>query len=1129
MENSKFNNRVSKNLQKITEAKKRQESGLPGESFVTYQPLPATQLWLPFWTFKNKKSKKSASSPTQAKREDASVKCYAYTFISKQTSFLMVTPATLNVLYDEIFIFTSSGEIERVEVHFEGLEMVDKQLFKKMSEIHYKWAKILYNLSDEAAMKVRKGVSYLSGDGGAGGLLEAKAKVEDMVSKERENFFFLPSTKILGEKSNKNLEKKVAKMREKARFMVNGTRDGDKNHHIMKFGDKPVISKFEDLVEIWTLDEDLCLKVDDPTPYNIPLQTLEREHAQKSPKNHQPATTQKVTYLDLQNSIIGVDYNKKANYTIDMILLHPLTTKAIEMKNQLSKFYDLRTDSKRAAFDNKFGMTSEAMRYMSVREFLDKVPNQDNKNDFAVFREIDKFKVDEDHPWEAFPRDKLYFVNPLIGIMGADYTMDKVGNGKGSRRKGPPSGGSTGFRKAVTSQEMLRQIRKAKKGSKNHQKNSKNLTNLDENQDLQTPQNAQNGVNSKGFSSRNSKKNRKAGFKALILASRHLNLRFYTVDQMNNWSRIPSIITNFKRRLLSKVFLGTYKLKTENLAKPILWTAFQTSSACKIFNYECLETLGDSVLKFLSIYFLVAVSTSRDSEGKLTRIKGNMVCNQRLSVLAKLKMLYKFLHHQREFFDSWRPPMINSDNRGENRRQRAKEQVIHNHQIADLFEACLGGVFMDNFDLVQSCRYLIEFNFFFGQKRTDRDARDGVGALDRGFETLKAIFERKPYLCFSEVIERPHSVDKWFFGEDGMERIDLEATFAELWTMTSMSRRVKKMTKKLKLGKMRQKLGSLIQQELESDGLKSAKSSRSSKQRFKPISAKLKKFIYKTFLPSLEGILGYTFKNKDLLRLALTPEWSKKLKFEVFDSIEDLGKNLEKLEFLGDSIFELCVIASIFRQNWAQNSFFTPSVFQYAKIFLLSNANMAIFASMFQIHNFVLSTNQEVVAKVHEAGDRLRKISTQKKCKFFLSDGVGIPKNLSDIWESLAAAVLLDGGWEALGLVFGEALKPFISYFNKFKDEVRMNFKSEALMITQKDSRISFEVRLIDQADPDWLQEGEMAGAFDGDGECYLGVVKEGKEPVGSRVYDREYEGALERVYFMVVSLYGERVLGVNI
>jgi dsRNA-specific ribonuclease len=42
-----------------------------------------------------------------------------------------------------------------------------------------------------------------------------------------------------------------------------------------------------------------------------------------------------------------------------------------------------------------------------------------------------------------------------------------------------------------------------------------------------------------------------------------------------------------------------------------------------------------------------------------------------------------------------------------------------------------------------------------------------------------------------------------------------------------------------------------------------------------------------------------------------------------------------------------------------------------------------------------------------------------------------IPKVLADVWESLIAAIYLDGGWIAVRNTIGEIIKPFLHHFIK--------------------------------------------------------------------------------------------------
>jgi hypothetical protein len=53
--------------------------------------------------------------------------------------------------------------------------------------------------------------------------------------------------------------------------------------------------------------------------------------------------------------------------------------------------------------------------------------------------------------------------------------------------------------------------------------------------------------------------------------------------------------------------------------------------------------------------------------------------------------------------------------------------------------------------------------------------------------------------------------------------------------------------------------------------------------------------------------------------------------------------------------------------------------------------------------------------------------------------GPDAPKALSDIFESLAGAVLIDGGWSAFKGTFGKILLPFIVFCCKFYDIIEIN------------------------------------------------------------------------------------------
>jgi dsRNA-specific ribonuclease len=50
-------------------------------------------------------------------------------------------------------------------------------------------------------------------------------------------------------------------------------------------------------------------------------------------------------------------------------------------------------------------------------------------------------------------------------------------------------------------------------------------------------------------------------------------------------------------------------------------------------------------------------------------------------------------------------------------------------------------------------------------------------------------------------------------------------------------------------------------------------------------------------------------------------------------------------------------------------------------------------------------------------------------CEFLTKENLIADKRLGDIWESVAGAVFLDGGWKAIHKVYGRLLTPFMLNF----------------------------------------------------------------------------------------------------
>lgn len=200
-------------------------------------------------------------------------------------------------------------------------------------------------------------------------------------------------------------------------------------------------------------------------------------------------------------------------------------------------------------------------------------------------------------------------------------------------------------------------------------------------------------------------------------------------------------------------------------------------------------------------------------------------------------------------------------------------------------------------------------------------------------------------------------------------------------------------------------------------------------------------------LAKLESkILKYSFKDKKLLIAALNAEV--KPDDPLFQS------DYQSLEFLGDALLEVYVIGNAFKIFGDNRIALVPEIMQRLKITLLSNSFMARMITLLGIHKYLFNANEETEIEINKF---IRRIKLKRRFKTFVRHETYIPKTLSDLWESLSAAVLLDGGWQAFSAVFGSLLAPYLRFFCKYYNKIETNIISKL----KNDSMEKFQ-KLID-------------------------------------------------------------------
>ncbi|KAI8332965.1 putative dicer-like protein [Choanephora cucurbitarum] len=125
----------------------------------------------------------------------------------------------------------------------------------------------------------------------------------------------------------------------------------------------------------------------------------------------------------------------------------------------------------------------------------------------------------------------------------------------------------------------------------------------------------------------------------------------------------------------------------------LMFEAYKASSADTINNYQRLEFLGDSVLKFITSNH-VYIKFPAGKEFELTENRGKLISNKALFKSAKELKLYWYIYSQRTSQRLWRPPGLVSDADSPEIKKQLEQQKLSDKTLADVIESTLGASFL---------------------------------------------------------------------------------------------------------------------------------------------------------------------------------------------------------------------------------------------------------------------------------------------------------------------------------------------------------------------------------------------------------------------------------------------------
>jgi len=487
-------------------------------------------------------------------------------------------------------------------------------------------------------------------------------------------------------------------------------------------------------------------------------------------------------------------------------------------------------------------------------------------------------------------------------------------------------------------------------------------------------------------------------------------------DLYNLFCRIPSIFIQLERYILAnemKMFLNI-TAKTPDLIQATSSPSYDINN-----NFEVLEVVGDSVLKFIASCFLFKKFPIQN-EDFLTQTRAQYIKNKYLSKLAYENFFHFFLKTHKKNVNQWRAPMI-KDFFGS--KCPNINHTIAAKNLADTFEAVLGVLFIYSYDLNNVVRGLSNMSVPITHNLLSCSLMNCEGNFlipkDSFYHINSTINENMNYYDLKKMIDNKSFMNvksKPKFLKSSKENVDI--TFAD-----SLKPKHKK-----SCGSAFKQISNIFSK-LSSDYLylRNAK-------------------IFKALEKLETKVLKYSFKDKKLLITALNTE------VRHGDSL--FQSDYQALEFLGDALLEVYVVGNAYKIFADNKIALVPEIMQRLKITLLSNSFMARMITLLGIHKYIFNANEETEIEINKF---IRKIKFKRRFKTFVRHETYIPKVLSDIWESLSAAVLIDGGWQAFSVVFGSLLAPYLRFFCKYYNKIETNIISKL----KNDSQDKFQ-KLID-------------------------------------------------------------------
>lgn len=484
---------------------------------------------------------------------------------------------------------------------------------------------------------------------------------------------------------------------------------------------------------------------------------------------------------------------------------------------------------------------------------------------------------------------------------------------------------------------------------------------------------------------------------------------YFDKSELDIISKLPSILTYFESILIPYQFItDNVKLQIDNNTfsydngfKYFLY-ALTTPTSLQDYNYETLETLGDSILKIIItilIYLNDNILHLNQTAGDLEKKRAFFISNKHLFQKGKAYSIYKYILSRKMDIKHFSFPLkVMSD---------IEEQIdITEKTMADVIEAVIGAIFLFRKRLSDAMSFIIRCN------------------IVNNVPTVDDVNEMK--------------VDSWASSITHQDVFDttLKSITIDDSTLYEMLPNIQIVDYDI-----------LILDLLSLYGVEYVNDS------------------YINTIDDLENkILNYTFKNKQLLLTALTHKTFNRNCNENYEKMELLGDSIVEA-FVSSAMFNIYSnylysssydtqyhitvndIESIKRVN---GQMFNNNYMTQIKSLLCSNVFMCKLNAFLHLYKFIQVKTSSLINEVNAFSSQrnINKILNKKMSDYNDPDAVN-PKIMADLFEAVVGAIYLDSNLEQCYKFVSRIYNPFIIYCAQYFNKLKYSITNDFILLTE--------------------------------------------------------------------------------